>query len=86
MGSGQSLGIDKACPSLREQYERCQAAFLKDLQDQKSMENPCRDEWEDFQQCIRDHVSSHLRARRAAQSAASESIGPAEKSHSRETK
>ena len=67
----RSYALTSACPELQSVYDRCEKSHLDAFRrGEASIDNPCRDAWEDYKQCVMDvwdaKTSDYL-ARRAAE-------------------
>ena len=62
--------LTSACPDMHAAYDRCEASHLDSFRKgEASIDNPCRDEWEDYKQCVMevwDAKTQDYLARRAA--------------------
>ena len=49
----KGYALNKACPELHSVYDACEKNHLDAFKrGEASIDNPCRDEWEDYKQCV----------------------------------
>ena len=49
----RGYALTSACPELQSAYDRCEKAHMEAFRrGEASIDNPCRDQWEDYKQCV----------------------------------
>ena len=66
----RGYALTSACPDLHSAYDSCEKTHLEAFRrGEASIDNPCRDAWEDYKQCVMevwDAKTQDYLARRAA--------------------
>ena len=67
----QGYALNKACPELQAVYDTCEKKHLNAFKrGEASIDNPCRDQWEDYKQCVMEvwdsKTQDYLQRRAAA--------------------
>ena len=77
----KGYALNKACPELQSVYDACEKSHLDAFKrGEASIDNPCRDEWEDYKQCVMavwdSKTQDYLQRRAAAKGEASPPPAP----------
>lgn len=57
---GNSYALHKECLDEKAIYNQCDAAYWRDFRSGATLANPCRDEWDDYQQCIVNKIQENI--------------------------
>lgn len=61
--------LHKECLPEKAVYNQCDAKYWEDFRNGQALTNPCRDEWDDYQQCIVKKIHENIQKAKDAKAA-----------------